>query len=167
METSRSLWKTSKGTFITAILRDIGERKTAEEELRKAKDHLENMIESSLDGIVAVDGEGCITKVNKTFLSLLGYEECDVEGKHISEFSIKEVGEYELITGDTIELYGKYFDDQKTMVAELLEKGTVKGQKSYFIRKDGKVVACEQNKSALFDEEGKVNRCGWYTEGYY
>ena len=157
VETSRSLWKTSKGTFITAILRDISERKTAEEELRKTKDHLENMITSSLDGIVAVDGEGCITKVNKAFLSLLGYEECDVEGKHISEFSINEVGEYELITGETIEIYGKYFDDQKTMVAELLGQGTVKGQKSYFIRKDGKVVACEQNKSALFDEEGKVS----------
>ncbi len=27
VETSRSLWKTSKGTFITAILRDISERK--------------------------------------------------------------------------------------------------------------------------------------------
>ncbi len=112
----------------------------AEEELRKTKDHLENMIESSLDGIVAVDDEGCITKANKAFLSLLGYKMADVEGKHISEFAIKEVGEYELITGDTIEIYGKYFDDQKTMIDGLLEKGSIKAQKSYFIRKDGKVV---------------------------
>jgi PAS domain S-box-containing protein len=116
----------------------------------------ENLIENSLDGVVAVDCEGCITKVNQAFLSLLGYEKCDVEGKHISEFAIKEVGEYELISGGTIEIYGKYFDDQKTMIDGLLEKGSIKDQKSYFIRKDGKVVVCEQNKAALFDGEGKV-----------
>ena len=116
----------------------------------------ENLIENSLDGVVTVDNEGCITKVNQSFLSLIGHEECDVKGKHISEFAIKEVGEYELITGDSIEIYGKYFDDQKTMIDGLLEKGSIKGQKSYFIRRDGKVVVCEQNKVALFDEEGKV-----------
>jgi PAS domain S-box-containing protein len=124
--------------------------------LKKAKNHLENIVESSLDGIVAVDGEGYITKVNKTFLSLLGYEQGDVEGKHITEFTVREIGEYELVTGEIIEIFGKYFDDQKAMVDELLEKGIVKGQKSYFIRKDGKVVVCEQNKSVLSDEEGKI-----------
>jgi len=156
VETSRSLWKTSKGTFITAILRDISERKTAEKELNKAKDHLESIIESSLDGIVAVDGEGYITKANKAFLSLLGYEQGDVEGRHITEFTVSETGEYELVTGRATEVFGKYFDDQKAMVDELLEKGIVKGQKSYFVRNDGKVVGCEQNKSALFDDEGKI-----------
>jgi PAS domain S-box-containing protein len=156
VETSRSLWKTSKDTFITAILRDISQRKTAQKELSKTKDHLESIIESSLDGIVAVDGEGYITKVNKAVLSLLGFKQGDMEGKHIREFTVREIGEYELVTGDKIEVFGKYFDDQKAMVVELVEKGIVKGQKSYFVRKDGKVVACEQNKSVLFDDEGNI-----------
>ena len=142
------------------LLEDLSALRKRNAALEKAavefKQIRENLIENSLDGVVAVDNEGCITKVNQAFLSLFGYEECDVKGKHISEFAIKEVGEYELITGDTIELYGKYFDDQKKMVDSLLEKGSIKGQKSYFIRKDGKVFVCEQNKAALFDAEGKV-----------
>jgi PAS domain S-box-containing protein len=117
---------------------------------------LEHIIESSLDSIVAVDSEGYITKVNKAFLSLLRYEQADVEGKHITEFSVREIGEYTLATGETIEVFGKYFDDQKVMMGTLLNKGIVKGKKSYFIRKDGKVVVCEQNKSTLFDDRGKI-----------
>ena len=47
--------------------------KQTEEELIKIKDHLDNIIESSLDGIVVGDSAGNIVKVNDSFLKLIGY----------------------------------------------------------------------------------------------
>ena len=41
----------------------------------KTNDFLNNIIESSLDGFIAVDGQGCIVRANKAFLKLLGYKE--------------------------------------------------------------------------------------------
>ena len=58
--------------------------------LRKTIDYLDNLIESSLDSIISCDDKGYITRANKAFLEMLKYEEDDVVGKHITEFSIRE-----------------------------------------------------------------------------
>ena len=69
-----------------------------------AGDYLHNIVESSLDGIISTDKEGCIATANKAFLELLGYEEDEVIGKHISELSISEQGVYELTSGNSIKI---------------------------------------------------------------
>jgi PAS domain-containing protein len=58
-----------KGEQIGAvgIARDITERKLSEEAFKKTKDHLDNIIESSIDSIVVSDSEGKITRVNRAF----------------------------------------------------------------------------------------------------
>jgi PAS domain S-box-containing protein len=124
---------------------------------RNSREFLDNIIESSLDGIIATDDKGYITRTNKAFSELLKYEEDDVLGKHITEFSIREEGTYLLTTGDSIAITREYFDNQEAMIADLLEGGEIRNRKSYFTRKDGKIVPCEQNISALYDEAGKVN----------
>ncbi len=44
VELSRSIWKTSKGMFVTSIIRDITERKKVEEEVRKTNADLEQEV---------------------------------------------------------------------------------------------------------------------------
>ena len=133
------------------------ERKKVEMKLKNTGDFLHNIIESSLDGIIATDDKGCITRANKAFLELLKYGEDDVVGKHITELSISEEGVYELNTGDSVVITKEYFDKQVAMIASLLEGAEIRNRKSYFVRSDGKIVPCEQNISALYDDEGKIN----------
>ena len=76
----------NKGKFIfvlvgfTGTIIDITERRLAEEELRKTKDHLDNIIESSIDSIVVSDSEGKIIRVNRAFLELSGYKKEEIIG---------------------------------------------------------------------------------------
>jgi len=65
------------------VLRDITERKRAEEEMR-VKD---NAIASSINGIAMADLEGNLTYANHSFLEMWGYhDEKDVMGRNVLEF---------------------------------------------------------------------------------
>ena len=68
------------------IITDITERKRIETELIKANDFLNNLIESSVDGIIAADLKGDILVFNKGAEKLLGYKSEEVIGRlHITE----------------------------------------------------------------------------------
>ncbi len=117
---------------------------------------LHNIIESSLDGIVAVDREGNIRRINKAFLKTLGYEEHELVGKHMAELSTREPGTYELTTGDAIVITEEYFHDQAAAIANMMAGNDIRNRKSYFTRRDGKIIPCEQNISSLYDDQGNV-----------
>jgi len=95
---------------------ELYNRKRAEEELNKTKEYLDNIIESSLDGIEVSDNTGIITRVNKSFLTLVGYNEEEVTGKHIYEFTPTEKGTHECKTGELVEIKEEFFSDTKTML---------------------------------------------------
>ena len=102
-----------------ASIRDITRRKREEINLRETKDHLDNLIESSLDGIIVSDNKGNVTRANKSFLELIGYEEEDILGKHIMELSITEAGTYRTTSGEVIEIGEEFFNDAMEMSAKL------------------------------------------------
>jgi len=65
---------------------DITERKKIEDELREANEFLMNLIESSVDGIIAADMKGNIVIFNKGAEALTGYRAEEVIGKiHITQ----------------------------------------------------------------------------------
>jgi len=67
----------------TAVMRDISERKRAEEALR-TKDCA---IEASINGIALADSEGNMTYVNPSLLKMWGYDHAsELLGKHVTEF---------------------------------------------------------------------------------
>jgi PAS domain S-box-containing protein len=69
-----------------AYLRDISLTKRIENELRKANDFLRNLIENSVDGIVAADMKGKIIIFNKSSEKLLGYTADEaIEKVHITQ----------------------------------------------------------------------------------
>ena len=74
-----------KGMRTYAYLRDISLRKKMENELRKANEFFRNLIESSVDGIIAADMKGKTLLFNEAAEKLLGYKAEEVIGEHITK----------------------------------------------------------------------------------
>ncbi len=67
---SSLLTDNGKPAGILFIARDVTERKHAEEAIQRTFSLLEATLESTADGILVVDREGCVTRFNRKFLSL-------------------------------------------------------------------------------------------------
>ncbi len=128
-----------KTTGFVEIARDITERKALEKELRKTKEFLENIMESSVDGIVTTDLNGKITYLNRAIEEMLGYMKEDLMGKHISRLYVRGIQEardvMELLRTD--ERAGNYEMDLKGKQDEILSILT----SIFLVRdEDGKVI---------------------------
>jgi PAS domain S-box-containing protein len=72
------------------ILRDITERKRAEEEILERKTYLETIMDSSLDLIFTVKMDGTFGYANKKLFDILGYKFEDIQNRHFLEFIPKK-----------------------------------------------------------------------------
>jgi PAS domain S-box-containing protein len=71
------------------IIRDITVRKNLERQLTETKEFLENIMESSVDGILTTDLKGKLIYVNRAMEEMLQYKREEVLGKHISHFYVR------------------------------------------------------------------------------
>jgi PAS domain S-box-containing protein len=147
-------------TGYTGTIIDITERKRSEEAFKKTKDHLDNIIESSIDSIIVSDSEGKITRVNRAFLELTGYKKEEIIGHDWYDFTPGDVGTYELITGELLEITEDYFYETKRILEKLYEEGKIENRETYLVRKDGEVVLVENNISFLYGEKGAIGGVG-------
>ncbi|MBI4343976.1 MAG: PAS domain S-box protein [Euryarchaeota archaeon] len=85
LEHSISMVKTARGMRYTAILRDITERKRAEEEIKRLKEFNEVIVQKMEEGIVLTDPEGFITFLNPAMERMLGYSKEELLGKNLSD----------------------------------------------------------------------------------
>ncbi|MBN1397748.1 MAG: PAS domain S-box protein, partial [Bacteroidetes bacterium] len=73
---------------IQCNIRDIAERKRAEDALRVSEERYRRLFETAQDGILLLDAEsGAITDANPFLLKMLGYSQTDLIGKPLWEFS--------------------------------------------------------------------------------
>jgi PAS domain S-box-containing protein len=79
-ETCIGLSRVGKSRITYLYLRDLTERIEIERELRKANSFLNNIIQSSVDGIVVVDTKGKVLVFNEGAERILGYEAAEVVG---------------------------------------------------------------------------------------
>ena len=79
-ETCIGLSRVGKSKITYLYLRDLTERIEIERELRKANSFLNNIIQSSVDGIVVVDTKGNVLVFNEGAERILGYEAAEVIG---------------------------------------------------------------------------------------
>lgn len=75
------------------IARDISEKKRLEKELWDTKEYLENILESTPDGVVTTDPKGKITYVNRGMEDILGIPKEQLIGTHISRFYLNGIDE--------------------------------------------------------------------------
>lgn len=120
------------------IVRNITLRKALEKELRGTKDFLENIMESSVDGIVTTDLKGKITYMNRAMEEMLGYRRQELLGNHISIVYVRGIQE----AWDIMNLLGA---DERIENYEMQIK-----------TKNGEVLTILTSNSLLRDEERKV-----------
>ena len=147
IEPSASLKKDSsdKPTGFRGIVRDITERKKAEDALRKSEELYTRLVDTIPDIIVRTDLEGKILFVNDYTLQISGYSREEIEGLNMLTFVSPEDHEYVIKN-----------------VLLMIEHGL--GPREYnLIMKDGRKIPFEIHGDVLRNEDGKplsiVNVC--------
>lgn len=120
------------------IIRNITLRKTLEKELRGTKEFLENIMESSVDGIATTDLKGKITYLNRAIAEMLGYQKSDLWGNHISMIYVRGIQE----ARDIMDL--------------IRAKGRIEHYEMEVKKKTGEVLTLLTSASLLRDEEEQV-----------
>jgi diguanylate cyclase (GGDEF)-like protein/PAS domain S-box-containing protein len=117
--------------------RDVTARCHAENDLRQAKEYLENILENSADPIGIVDRQGKIIKWNKSCERVFGYSLDELEGK------------------SSFELYADKNKLQK-MLIQLRRDGSVRGYEISMRKKDGGIALFALSINLLHDRDQRV-----------
>lgn len=140
VEASVSLIKDPEGppTGFRGIVRDVTERREMEAELLKTKNFLQNILNSSIDGITTTDLGGNIISFSRRMLEMLGYTEAELIGEKVYH------------------LYGNHLEDAKAIMKELTTKGELRNHEMRLRTKGGELLDINISASLLRDERGKV-----------
>jgi len=132
--------KNESGDVVTIIeiTRNVTEQKWTETELIQAKNFLQNILDSSIDGITTTDLQGKIIYTSPKTKDILGYEQEAVISKKVYS------------------LYGNGIEDAKTIMEELMAKGEIKDHEMTLIRKDNTLMEINLSASLLRNEEGEI-----------
>lgn len=87
-ELSASALKDSSGSLIgfVGIIRDITERRNAEEKLRESEQRFRCLVEDTLVGIATVDTKGRLTYLNRATADMFGYSGSEMLGQPFNSF---------------------------------------------------------------------------------
>jgi PAS domain S-box-containing protein len=147
VEVQASPIRFEKTPAIQLIIRDITERKRAEEALKKSEELYHNLVETSQDLIWECDAEGRYTYLNPAWEQAFGYKLEEMLGKKFSDFQSPEMA----------------MRDQKEF-NHLLKGNTIKGFETVHIAKSGRQINLVFNAKFLRDSEGKI--CGTLGTAY-
>ncbi|MDY6964810.1 MAG: PAS domain S-box protein [Halobacteriota archaeon] len=115
-----------KITEFMGVIRDITERKKAEEALRSAQERYKNVVESIGDGLFVSDKRGNIAYINPEVEKICGYSSEELIGKHFTTIIPKET-QMIVIPG----------------LQKLLNGESLHNIESRFVRKDGEEIFIE------------------------
>ncbi|MBF0225492.1 MAG: PAS domain S-box protein [Desulfobacterales bacterium] len=123
---------------IKGIIRNITRRKQIERELIKTKNFLENILKSSIDGVITTDLHGTIIYTTPQILNFSGYTPEEIIGQKIADS------------------YEKGKDEAKKIMKILTEKGELSNYELKFLKKDGNKVDINLSASLVKNEKGDV-----------
>ncbi len=128
---------TEKLIAISAIARDITERKRAEEKLRESEEKYRNIIETTNEGIVVIDSKLRITYVNRKLTEKGRYSQEEVIGRPYLDFT----------DGEGKAVAKQHMDKRHQGIDETYELK--------LISKDGSPYWVLVSSKSLFDKDGK------------
>jgi diguanylate cyclase (GGDEF)-like protein/PAS domain S-box-containing protein len=134
---STPMWRDGQVAGVVVVFRDIAARCQAENELRQAKEYLENVLDNSADPIGIVDPHGRIIKWNRASARVFGYSSGELEGKSFFD-----------LYADKNEL--------EVMLAQLRRDGSVHRYEIHMKKKDGSVALFALSINLLYDQKHKV-----------
>ncbi|MFA7241342.1 MAG: PAS domain S-box protein [Sulfuricellaceae bacterium] len=124
--------------YLQGIIRDITERKFAENALRKSAEQIEDLYNNAPCGYHSLDKDGVIIQINDTELQWLGYARDEVIGK------LKWA---DLITSASLPVFQENFP-------QFVKQGFVHNLEFEIIRKNGMTFSGIVNGTAIYDSSG-------------
>lgn len=154
-----TLIKNDQGEVVEAIgiIDDLREHRggtVIEQKIWETEETLHNVLANSGDAIIVVDANSQINIANDALLTMLGFEENEIVGRHLLELSPFE-GTYSSVSGEEFTFTDEYLNQQAEKANELFEKGKVANYEIYMTRKDGKIIPIEATISVLKNQEGE------------
>ena len=141
VEISLSPLEEEGGVLVTAAIRDVTERKRAEEALRQSQERFRSLVEEVKDyAIFMLDPTGRITSWNQGAQKIKGYTAEEIIGQHFSRFYLSE-------------------DIDRGKPNEELTLAAAEGrwqEEGWRIRKDGSRFWADVVITALHDQEGNL-----------
>ncbi len=136
---SLSKWETSEGTFYTGIIRDITERRQAEEALARSEKQFRGIVEHSSVGVYRTTPDGRIIMANPALVRMLGYVSFD----ELASRNLEEEG----------------FDSEYPRSAfreEIEKEGKIIGMESAWTKRDGSKLVIIESARVVRDEHGNM-----------
>jgi PAS domain S-box-containing protein len=99
---SSVIWKDGRTAGKAGMIRDITERKRAEEALKESEERYRNQVEAINDVAYAIGSNGEFTYISPVVRTLLGYEPDEITGRHFLEVVHQE--DHDLLTRKFSEL---------------------------------------------------------------
>jgi two-component system sensor kinase FixL len=138
VEISLSPMRTESGVLVTAAVRDITERKRAEEALRQAAARIRDLYDRAPCGYHSLGPDGTFLEINDTELSWLGRTRDEVVGR--MKFS-------ELLTAESAQRFEREYP-------QFTRRGWVRDVEFECVRRDGSVLPVLLNATAITDSAG-------------
>jgi PAS domain S-box-containing protein len=132
---------------VMAIIRDITERKKAEESLKESEERFRNFAQSTHELIQSIDADGDIQFVNKAWHDILGYSEED----------LKEITLEDIIHPDSIEHCFSIFH-------EVMSGKLVPYVEAKFKARDGHTIYVEGSAAPRFLGDKVIATQGFYAD---